>query len=549
MNANSTSFGRAECGEHLVLSGRSRGASYKKGRLLDEKLGSPRSRQKWAYVRRAIAALLCVVVLGTAGDALAAPTIRVQLSEQVAAQPYTGRVYVFFSRRAEPRGDHRIGNQEPVIATDVKNLPPGGIVTFSPDEAGIVAYPTPFAEMDLAGFRAQAVMRLNPFDRGIGRGTGNGYSAAAVLPNGDDALTLVVDQVNPPREFTESRWVKLLEVRSEHLSEFHGREVTVNGGVILPPSYYDEPDRRYPVKFSIPGFGGTHFGAMGRGPTNEPNDLGVEFIRVSLDGSCQRGHHVYADSANNGPYATALVEDFIPELDRRFRTVADPGARFLIGVSSGGWASLWLQVTQPDTFGGTWSHSPDPVDFRDFQQINIYREGENLYVDPEGNPRPLSRGRGGGVGIWFKDLSLAENVLGYGGQLHSFEAVFSPRGEDGEPLPLWDRQTGAIDPAVAKAWEKYDIRLVIERNWDTLKPKLAGKLHIHMGDMDTYYLERATFLLRDKLKELGSDAEVVIYPGAGHGTFVPGIRRQLSQQMAESFAKNHPQLIPVAQRQ
>jgi S-formylglutathione hydrolase FrmB len=498
---------------------------------------------------RRLAALSLGFLVVVSANVLAAPTIRVQLSEKAATQPYSGRVYVFFSQgRPEPRGDHTFGRHEPMIALDVENLRPGESVTFSTDNAArILAYPKPFGEMNLAGHKAQAVMRLNPFVPGIGRGAGNGYSAAADVPAADSEITLVVDQVNPPQSFNESEFCKLLSVRSEHLSKFHGRDVTVNGGVMLPPSYFKEPERRYPVIFSIPGFGGTHFGASRRpGPTSEPNDKNIEFIRVALDGSCQRGHHVYADSANNGPYATALVEDFIPELDKKFRTVPHAGARFLTGVSSGGWSSLWLQVTRPDDFGGTWSHSPDPVDFRDFQQINFYEQGANLYVDPRGQPRPLSRGRGGRPGILFKEFLRAEKVLGYGGQLHSFEAVFSPRDANGEPLYLWNRETGAIDPAVAKEWEKYDIRLFLERNWKTLGPKLAGKLHIHMGDMDNYYLEGATLLLRDALKQLGSDAEVVIYPGAGHGTFVASIRGQLSQQMADTFAKNHPEHVPAA---
>jgi hypothetical protein len=166
-------------------------------------------------------------------------------------------------------------------------------------------------------------------------------------------------------------------------------------------------------------------------------------------------------------------------------------------------------------------------------------------VDAAGNLRELSRGRAGRPGLLFKEFSQAEKVLGYGGQLHSFEAVFSPRDANGEPLYLWNRETGAIDPAVAKAWERYDISLVLERNWKTLGPKLAGKIHIHMGDRDKFYLEGATFLLRDRLKELGSDAEVVIHPGAGHGTFVNSIRGQLSQEMADAFAKNHPEAVPV----
>ena len=111
-----------------------------------------------------------------------------------------------------------------------------------------------------------------------------------------------------------------------------------------------------------------------------------------------------------------------------------------------------------------------------------------------------------------------DDVIGWGGQLGSFEAVFSPLDRDGRPRKLWDRATGAIDPEVAKAWEAYDIRLVLERNWPTLGPKLKGKLHVITGDLDTFYLEGAVKLLKESLAKLGSDAVVEIIPGRDHGT-------------------------------
>ena len=102
--------------------------------------------------------------------------------------------------------------------------------------------------------------------------------------------------------------------------------------------------------------------------------------------------------------------------------------------------------------------------------------------------------------------------MGRGGQLYSFEAVFSPKGSDGSPRQLWNRQSGAVDPKVADSWRRYDIRLILERNWPKLGPKLAGKLHIYMGAEDTFYLEGATRLLGESLKKLGSDAVVEIVP-------------------------------------
>jgi hypothetical protein len=132
-----------------------------------------------------------------------------------------------------------------------------------------------------------------------------------------------------------------------------------------------------------------------------------------------------------------------------------------------------------------------------------------------------------------------EVVMGHGGQLGSFEAVFSPRGPDGKPRQLWDRATGRIDPEVAKAWEAYDIRLKLERNWATLGPKLAGKLHVFTGGDDTFYLEGAARLLGESLKKLGSDAVVEIVPGRDHGSLMDrGLRERIAREMADAFKRS-----------
>jgi hypothetical protein len=162
------------------------------------------------------------------------------------------------------------------------------------------------------------------------------------------------------------------------------------------------------------------------------------------------------------------------------------------------------------------------VDFRDFQRIDLYAPGANMYRDAKGERRPLAR-QGENVILYYDDFVRQEAVMGPGGQIHSFEAVFSPRGADGEPRPLFDRATGAVDLTTAKAWEKYDIRLVLERNWATLGPKLKGKLHIYSGEMDNFYLDGAARLLKESLAKLGSDAEVVMVPGMGHGIHKPGV--------------------------
>jgi len=191
-----------------------------------------------------------------------------------------------------------------------------------------------------------------------------------------------------------------------------------------------------------------------------------------------------------------------------------------------------LQVAYPETFGGCWSLAPDPVDFRSFQLTNIYDPDDNLYYEPDGSPRAVARGRDRAM----KPFVDAEEVLGRGGQMGSFEAVFSPRGADGKPARLWDRTTGKLDARVARAWKKYDIALKLKREWSSLGPRLAGKLHIFCGDRDTFFLDGAVLRLRDELKNLGSDAYVEIVPGAGHG-LTPGVRLTVARQVAEQFAR------------
>jgi hypothetical protein len=493
--------------------------------------------------RRAWLAAVLLAAFGFACEVAAAAeawTFRLRLADTLRTEPYSGRVYVFLSRRqAEPRLGPGWFNPEPFLSLDVSDWRPDEPLDVTPSAAAVLTFPRTFPE-ELTGYRAQAVARFNAWERNIGTGPGNAFSSTVALDAGAKTVEFVLKQTVPERPFVESDWSRLLDVRSMLLSEFHGRDVHLRAAVTLPASYRDQPDRRYPVIFEVPGFGGTHHAGRRSGPVNERNEGGVEFLRVLLDPSSPLGHHVFADSANNGPAGQSLVTELIPEFDRQYRTIAEPGARFLTGHSSGGWSSLWLQVTYPDVFGGVWSISPDPVDFRDFQRINLYRAGENMFVDPAGSRRPLAR-RGGQVLIWYDDFSWMEHVLGPGGQLHSFEAVFSPRGRDGKPRPVWDRHTGAVDAEAARTWEQYDVRIVLERNWESLGPRLAGRLHVFMGDQDTFYLDGATALLKESLEQLGSDAVVEILAGHDHGSLLtPTMQQRIRGEMVEAFLERFP---------
>lgn len=484
-------------------------------------------------------ALLGLVVVATPAAA-EPPGFTLAFDAKALDTPFTGRVFVMVLRN-DPFGlapGFNWFNPEPTFALDVKDWKPGELLRVGPKA---MAYPTPLADLKPGKYWVQAVMDRDLGDLRVTTSPGNVYSKAVPVnfdPKSGVPIALTLDRVYAAARFPETDEVRLAEVESKLLTAFHDRPTKLRAGVILPPSYDKHLGRKYPVVYEIPGFSGNHRSA----PTTarrKPGDLGkgAEVIWVVLDPGCRLGHSVFADSANNGPWGQALTEELIPYIEKTYRGAGEPAGRFVTGHSSGGWSSLWLQVAYPDVFGGCWSTSPDPVDFRDFQRVNVYAPGANLFTDEAGKPRPLSRAGTGGTPILFRGFSDMEVVMGRGGQLFSFEAVFSPKGADGKPKPLWDRKTGAIDPEVAKEWEKYDIRLVLERNWKTLGPKLAGKVNVWMGDEDTFYLDGAARLLKKSLADLKSDAVVEMFPKKTHNLVDAALRKRMNEEMAAAVRK------------
>ena len=314
-------------------------------------------------------------------------------------------------------------------------------------------------------------------------------------------------------------YVRSLDFVSERLSAFWGRPIHMRGWVALPPGY-EKSDARYPVAYWTHGFGGDLRRALSTAISYQAGmATGAlpPMIWVMLDESSATGTHEFADSVNNGPWGAALTEELIPEVDRDYRTDGAPASRFVTGHSSGGWASLWLQVRYPKVFGGSWPTSPDSSDFHDFSGIDLYAPQANLYLRADGTPIPLVRS-GGQVVATSEQFAKIEDVIGpYGGQMASFEWVFSPRGADGRPMPMFDRRTGAVDPAVVDYWrEHYDIAHILTRDWPTLKPDLDGKIHLIVGTADTFYLDGGARRLEAAMRSVGAHTGFRFLPGRSH---------------------------------
>jgi len=498
-------------------------------------LRSPRQRRLISALFFAV--LLALACLGTArGQGL---RFVVSYPAATFAGPFNGLVVVSLSRSStQPRFGPNWFHPEPTYSQTFRKIRPGDEMVLDEHAVG---FPGRLSELPPGEYTVQAVLDRNLGGRMIGASPGNLYSEAIHVtldPKEDKAVRLVCDQVVTEPKFQDTDRAKEIRVRSTLLSNFYGRPTYLNAAVVLPEEWAREPDRKFPIVYSVPGFGGRHLGLSGASGAFGTNRAGQPFLFAVLDPDCPLGHSVFADSENNGPWGKALTTELIPELEKRFRAIGEPEARFVTGHSSGGWSSLWLQVAYPDFFGGCWSTSPDPVDFRDFQQIDLYAPNTNMFTDSDGKPRPLAR-RGTEPVLFYKAFSDMERPI-RGEQLGSFEAVFSPRDKDGAPRKLWDRDTGAIDPVTAQAWQKYDIDLTLRTHWRELEPKLRGKIHVYMGETDTFYLDGAVRLLKKDMQALNADAVIEMVPGDHGSMMTPALRQRIDAEMAAQFHAHYP---------
>ncbi|WNM18698.1 alpha/beta hydrolase-fold protein [Flavobacterium capsici] len=466
--------------------------------------------------------------------------IRAKYTAAVFNQPFTGNVLVYMSKENKEPKEGAVGLERfPCFMVSVKNIQPGQAVTID-DNA--VSYPVTLSNIERGEYYVQIVWDRNLGGSSIAKSPGNLYNASQkinITKDTEKVFDITASMVIPELPaFKETKYVKEFKASSALLSNFHAKNMTVNAAVILPKEYYSEPKRKFPVLFNISGYGGDYYRYSGDTLASKPiNDIAV--IRVFLDGKCALGHSVYANSDNNGPWGDALVKEFIPQLEKDFRC---NGAKLLTGHSSGGWSVLWLQTQYPKIFDGCWSSSPDPVDFRNFQKINLY-EDKNMFYDKNGTPCLVATVAGFFPWATMKTIYQMENVIYRGEQMHSFDAVFSKKGTNGLPESICDSETGDINKTVFSNWKKYDIALNLKENWESVKSDLDGKVRISVGNQDNFLLNYAVRLLDEQMKQLHSSFQVAYYTGDHFTVFSPEYRKDgddfLKQRYLDWLAKSN----------
>ena len=479
----------------------------------------------------------------------AAKSVSVKMTSLQTVQK-EGRLHLIFSSSTEqePRlySAWPTKNIEPLFSQDLSGLSKGQSITFDTSTKGF-----PFdslADLPAGKWYVQAIYDSDFLDSRINSPL-NLYSDVVEYVNdgaSDMSLALALNQRLPEETLPDGdKFLKFVKMPSPMLSAFWGADMYLRAGVILPNSYYDNPLKDFPVIFNIGGYHARYDRAQGLYEDEAFKEYWLtpdtpQMVIVFLDGEAPLGDSYQIDSANNGPYGQATWQEFLPYLTQQFNLVDNASSRFVTGCSTGGWVSLALQTYYPDLFNGAWSFSADGVDFKYFQLVDIY-EDENAFVNENGMQRPSYRAKDGETIFSIKREIMMENQMGRhdsfaysGGQWGGWNAVFGPKLEDGSPSTIWDPLTGEIDKAIATQWTKYDLRLYTEKNWQTLGPKLQGKLNIWMGDVDNFYLNNAMHLyqeMHNAQKEPISDAKFTWVRGAGHCDYkqVPMLEKIMTQ--------------------
>jgi len=492
-----------------------------------------------------------------AGGPAAAPAalrFEVSLPKTMGGVAVSGRLLVVMSAREQAHPRFSIGrtglDAPPAIARDMALMAPGAAASI--DRTAITF---PIASLDAlpAGeYSVQAALLVNPDLKAVDA-PGNLSSRTIRVrldPASKTPVRLALTERAGPETLPPDRpLVHYVKLPSPLLSRFWKRPMFLRAGIILPKDFVSEPRRRYPLWVRIGGFGSRYTAAGGLMREGSPfqkmwlADDTQRFVAVTLDGDGPYGDPYQVNSANNGPYGDAVTQELIPYVEQAYRCVGKPGARFLSGASTGGWVALALQVFYPDFFNGCWSASPDPVDFRAYELINIYVD-TNAYVNKFGFERPASRTPYGETVYTMRHECQAENLRGpgnrytaSGGQWCAWNATFGRRGPDGRPIALWDPVTGAMMPGEAEYWKPYDIRAYLEAHWKEIGPRLRGKIHITVGEGDNYFLNNAVHLLDQFLRsaEPPYGGTIKYGPGQGH-TWSDIDDRQMLIQMQERRA-------------
>jgi len=195
-------------------------------------------------------------------------------------------------------------------------------------------------------------------------------------------------------------------IDSRHYSNVFG-EIR-NYRIFLPPGYFDNPQKKYPVIYFLHGWsqryfgdGGQKFDEFDKGGDNKGDNI-ANFVSthpvivVKSDGYNRvPGEQYYLRPYNIDPVETfrqfpLYYPELIDYIDTHYRTLADREHRAISGLSMGGFMTFWIGGKYPQLFSGAGNFCGSaefivgPRNFPvEYQHLDMYKNyaGMNLRLN------------------------------------------------------------------------------------------------------------------------------------------------------------------------
>lgn len=222
--------------------------------------------------------------------------------------------------------------------------------------------------------------------------------SATAAPNGAEAIELLSSQRLGER-------LVELSLKTPAVAEPTGVRV------LLPEGYEEHPRRRYPVLYLLHGAVDGYRSWTENGDA-EALTAGYDVIVVMPDSGTTQGYTDWYNGGQFGPPAweTYHVEQLIPWIDRRYRTIASRKGRAIAGLSMGGGGAIKYAARHPDTFVHAAGFSP-AVDITHPALIALNQLGS---ASPDGSNSPAYGPYATQEVRWrgANPVDLAENLRG-----------------------------------------------------------------------------------------------------------------------------------------
>lgn len=315
---------------------------------------------------------LAALALLATGAFAADTRFEISYPASVKAGPLTGRIFIMISHDAQREPRLEIGRVGvPFFGRDFEKLAPGQAAVIDATDLG-----TPvesIAQIPPGDYYVQAFLNIySEFKRADGhtvwmhddqwegqrwsRSPGNLYSTPKKITldaSKGYKIPLVCDQIIPTIEMPkDTDAVKRFRMQSPMLSKFWGRPIYFGATVLLPRDY-EKTNICYPVLYAQ-----GHFSTAAPLQYAPNSDRGIysdwvkdgfpRMIVVTMQHPTPYFDDSYAvNSVNVGPYGDAILQELIPEIEKRFRAIRQPWARLLDGGSTGGWKRSRYRSSTP----------------------------------------------------------------------------------------------------------------------------------------------------------------------------------------------------------